>query len=761
EVFGTLAWGGKLVLVENALELAGLAEPVAYASMVPTAAAELLRSGGIPAGVRTLNLGGEPLPSALAQGLYALGTVDKVGNLYGPTEDTTYSTYSLVPRGAERVLVGRPVANTRALVLDGHLQPVPAGVVGELYLAGDGLARGYAARPELTAERFLPNPFGAPGSRMYRVMDRVRWLREGELEYFGRTDHQVKVRGFRIEPGEIEAALRKHPGVQDAVVTVREDAPGERRLVAYVAPAAGAHGEPAAAELREHLRESLPEYMVPAAFVTLPALPLTPNGKLDRRALPRPENGSGEVYVAPRTATEEVLAGIWAEVLGIGRVGVEEGFFELGGHSLLATRVVSRVREALGVEVPLRTLFEAPTVAALAGRIEVLRSESTSPAPPLVGVPREGPLPLSFAQQRLWVVDQLQPGSAAYNMPSALRLRGALDVGALRASLDELVRRHETLRTTFAESGGVPVQVVHPPARVPLPALDLEALPGPTRDPEAMRLAGAEASRPFDLARGPLLRGTLIRLAGDDHVLCFNLHHIVSDGWSMQVLVREVSALYAAFSRGEAPRLPELPVQYADFAVWQRAWLSGETLEAQIGYWREHLAGAPPLLEVSTDRPRTFGQSPRAESHAFALPAQLSHGLRERSRREGTTLFMTVLAGWQALLGRYAGQEDVVVGSPIAGRNRRETEGLIGFFVNMLALRADLSADPSWAELLRRVRKATLGAYDHQELPFERLVEELNVERSLTHTPLFQAIFALNQAGGDGDRLELGELALE
>ncbi|HEX2189683.1 MAG TPA: amino acid adenylation domain-containing protein, partial [Longimicrobiaceae bacterium] len=468
EVFGTLAWGGKLVLAENALALAELAEPVVHASMVPTAAAELLRMGGIPESVRTLNLGGEPLPNDLAQALYALGTVEKVGNLYGPTEDTTYSTYSLVPRGGERVLVGRPVAGTRALVLDAELRPVPAGVVGELYLAGDGLSRGYAGRPELTAERYLPDPFGAPGSRMYRVMDRVRWLATGELEYFGRTDFQVKVRGFRIELGEIETALHARPGVRSAVAVVREDAPGDRRLVAYVVAEEGVPG-PGAAELRSLLRERLPEYMVPSAVVMLDALPLTGSGKVDRRALPAPEGAAGDgEFAAPRTAAEELLARIFAEVLGVERVGVDDGFFELGGHSLLATRVVSRLREVFGVEVPLRELFEFSTVATLAVRIEELRGAGAGVAPPIGRAPRDEPLPLSFAQQRLWLVDRLEPGGSAYNVPSALRLRGELDTAALRASLDALVERHETLRTTFAEQGGVPVQVVHAPAPLAL-----------------------------------------------------------------------------------------------------------------------------------------------------------------------------------------------------------------------------------------------------------------------------------------------------
>ncbi|HEX2187734.1 MAG TPA: amino acid adenylation domain-containing protein [Longimicrobiaceae bacterium] len=400
-------------------------------------------------------------------------------------------------------------------------------------------------------------------------------------------------------------------------------------------------------------------------------------------------------------------------------------------------------------------------MAGLAPRIEALRLDGASLAPPIERVPRDGPLPVSFAQQRLWLVDRIDPNSSAYNMPFALRVRGALDVGALRRSLDALVARHESLRTTFAERENRPVQVIHAPAPVALPVEDLGSLPADERVAEAERRAQAEALRPFDLAAGPLLRATLLRLAEDDHVLCINMHHIVSDGWSMQVLIREVATLYSAFVRGEEPRLPELPVQYADYAVWQREWLSGEVLDAQIGWWKERLAGAPPLLEIPTDRPRAVGQSPMAASHSFRVAPELSQGLRELSRRGGGTLFMTLLAGWQALLGRYAGQEDVVVGSPIAGRNRRETEGLIGFFVNMLALRADLSGDPTWTELLRRVREQTLGAYDHQELPFERLVEALGVERSLTHAPVFQTNFTLNQGGRGGERPQTGELALE
>ena len=713
-----------------------------------------------PPGLVAVLLGGEAIPEELVRRTRARFAEVALWNHYGPTEATVNTTVARV-EVAEGVRLGRPIANVRVYVVDRAGQPVPVGMPGELYVGGAGVTRGYLGQPELTAERYVPDGFGSEsGARLYRSGDRVRWVGSGELEYLGRLDAQVKVRGYRIEPGEIEAALRGCAGVREAAVLLREDVAGQARLVAYVAGEAGA--ELRERELREHLSQRLPEYMVPAAYVVVEALPVTANGKVDRRALPAPERVWEGTEAGPRTAAEEVLAGIWAEVLGREGVGVEESFFELGGHSLLATQVVSRARRAFGVELPLRALFEAPTVAGLAGRIEALRSEGAAVAPPIVPVPREGgPLPVSFAQQRLWVVDRLEPGSAAYNMAYALRLRGALDASALRASLAGLVGRHETLRTTLAEHEGVPVQVIHPPAPVPLPVLELRGLPAAAREREAERLAGAEGLRPFDLSRGPLLRAQLIRLGEQDHVLCFTLHHVVSDGWSRDVLVREVSALYGAFRQGESPVLPELPVQYADFALWQRAWLSGDVLEAHLGYWKEKLGGAPPLLEIPTDRPRAPGRSPLAASHAFALSPELSEGLRALSRREGTTLFMTLLAAWQALLGRWAGQEEVVVGTPIAGRTRQETEGLIGFFVNMLALRAELGGDPTWRELLGRVREAALGAYDHQELPFERLVEELGVERSLTHSPLFQSTFALDPSAAQDERLELGGLALE
>ncbi|HEX7242821.1 MAG TPA: amino acid adenylation domain-containing protein, partial [Longimicrobiaceae bacterium] len=753
ELFLPLSRGGRVIVVENALAVADspAAGEVRLINTVPSAIAALLKSGRIPAGVTTVNLAGEPLKAELVDALYARGGIERVYDLYGPSEDTTYSTYTLREAGGAAT-IGSAISNTQAYVADRGLQAVPVGVPGELYLGGSGLARGYLGRADLTGERFVPDPFGGKaGGRLYRTGDRARWRTDGRLEYLGRLDAQVKVRGFRIELGEVEAALRRAPGVAECVVVAREDEPGERRLVAYVV--GGAEAE----ELRVHLRRSLPEYMVPGAFVGLERLPLTPNGKLDRKALPAPEyGGAGEAYVAPRTEVEEVLAGIWAEVLGAERVGVGENFFDLGGHSLLATRVVARAQAALGTEIPLRALFEAPTVAGLAGRVEAaLREGAGVQAPPIVPVPRDGsPLPLSFAQARLWFIDRLEPGSAAYNMAFPLRLRGALDARALAGALTGLARRHESLRTVFAAEDGEPVQVVLPAAPVPLPLVDLGALPKGAREAEARRLAAEDAARPFDLARGPLLRTTLVRAGEGEHALLVCLHHVVSDGWSMGVFFRELSALYAG------SRLPELPVQYADYADWQRAWLSDDVLRAQLGYWRERLAGMPPLLELPTDRPRPAVAGDRGGVVGLALSPGATQALRALARREGATLFTVLLAGFQALLSRYTGSADVPVGTAVAGRDRLETEGLIGFFVNTLVIRAELAAGTTGRALVAQARERVLEAHAHQDLPFERLVEELRVERTRAHAPLFQAMFTFDAAGG-GEGARLGGVEVE
>ncbi|HEX4963096.1 MAG TPA: amino acid adenylation domain-containing protein [Thermoanaerobaculia bacterium] len=691
--------------------------------------------------VRNLLFGGEACDPRWVREALEKGAPERLLHLYGPTESTTYATWQhvvTVPEGAASVPIGRPVANTTAYVLDRWLQAAALGARGELYLGGDGLAIGYLHRPELTADRFVPNPFphsaAEAGSRLYRTGDLVRRSPDGSLDFLGRADQQVKIRGFRIEPGEVEAALAAHPAVAEAVVVVREAVPGDRRLVAYAAGEAA----PAPRELRAFLAARLPEHMVPSVIVTLPSLPLTPNGKVDRRALPEPEmERSGEEWGAPRSPEEELLAGIWEEVLGIERVGIFDNFFELGGHSLLATQLVSRVREALGATLPLRALFESPTVAGLA---EVLRLSGREEeiVPPVTRVPRDGLLPLSAAQERLWFLEQLEPGRSTYVMPSSLRLAGDLDAGVLRRALGEVVQRHETLRTTFHTTAGRPYQEIRPRLELLLPVVDLRELPAAGREAEAERLAVVTAHQPFDLVRGPLLRVSLLRLAAAEHVLLLQVHHVIADAWSLSVLFSELVALYEAFSRGEPSPLPELPVQYADFAAWQRGPAGQGLFDHQIDYWRRRLAGAPTVMELPTDRPRPLVRTFRGEGCSLALPPALTADLKALSRRSGATLFMTLLAGFDVLLSRLSGQEEVLVGSPIAGRNRSEVEGLIGCFLNTVVLRADLAGAPPFLDLLARVRETTLEAYAHQDLPFERLLEEMRPERDLSRTPLFQ-----------------------
>ncbi|HEX8320035.1 amino acid adenylation domain-containing protein, partial [Longimicrobium sp.] len=735
EVFDALLAGATLVMAPREALLPGaeLLETlrrgrVTVATLPPSVLA-ILPPDDLPE-LRTVVSAGEAVDAATVE-RWSVGRA--FVNAYGPTETTVCAASAACEADGRAPAIGRPLENVRVYALDAAGRPAPVGVPGELYVGGVGVARGYLGRPGLTAEKFVPDPFGGEaGARLYRTGDRVRWREESAevdpvpdsrtdarthsrtavLEFLGRVDEQVKVRGFRIEPGEIEAALSAHAEVRGARVIVREDQPGEKRLVAYVV------GRVEAAGLRAHLRESLPEYMVPAAFVVLEQLPLTPNGKLDVRALPAPELAPEEDrYLASRTPVEEVLAGIWAEVLRLERVGVEESFFELGGHSLLATRVVSRIREVFGVEVPLRVLFEGPTVAELGVRVEEMRRAELPVLPPVMPVERTAALPLSFAQERLWFIDRLEPGSAVYNMPMASRLEGTLDEAALERALGEIVRRHEALRTVFGEVDGSPVQVVAPFGGFVVPVEDLSGLGQADLEAAVMQRAGEEARRPFDLAAGPLFRAALLRLGAEDHVLLLGMHHIVSDGWSLGVLFRELSALYTAYREGRGSPLPELAVQYADYAVWQREQLAGEVLDRQLAYWKERLAGAPELLELPTDHPRPAVQTHRGAMVPVELSLELLERLQALGRSEGATLYMVALAAFQVLLGKYAGSEDVVVGSPIAGRGRNEVEGLIGFFVNTLVLRTDLSGDPSFREVLRRVREVTLGAYEHQEVP--------------------------------------------
>ncbi len=697
--------------------------------------------------LRRVICSGEALAHETQQKFFAVLPSTELHNLYGPTEAAVDVTaWKCDPEYPSNLVpIGKPIWNTAIYILDANLQPVPTGVPGELYIGGIGLARGYVNRPDLTAERFIPDPFGTgAGERLYKTGDQCRFLKNGEIEYLGRLDFQVKLRGFRIELGEIEAQLRQQPNVADCVVTVREDS-GERRLVAYIVMR---DGTSAPADLRDQLARKLPDYMVPAAFVYLGELPLTTSGKVDRKALPAPElSAHSGGWIAPRNPVEEILAGLWAEVLGLERVSVEDDFFDLGGHSLLAAKLVARIRTAFRIELPLRDIFESPTIARLGSRVESLKrtQSGATPLPAIVKTARTGVrLPLSFAQQRLWFLDQLDPGRPHYNIPKLMRFRGALNVEALERSIDEIVRRHEILRTTYVSVDGVPGQVIAEQLRIPLRLVDLSA--SPVAETEGMGMANEDAARSFDLAAGPLLRAALIRIGAEDHLFLITMHHIVTERWSQGILWGELSSLYSTFVAGGQSNLAELSIQYADYAAWQRNWLQGETLEAEVGYWRKQLAAAPPLLELPTDRPRPAYPSRQGDTVSSSIDCGLLQRIEALSRKHGATTFMTLVAAFQSLLSRYTGQQDIVVGTTIAGRPAAELEPLIGFFVNTLALRTDLSGNPAFSEIVERVRSMALDAYAHQNVPFEKLVEELEPNRSLSHNPIIQVMIVHDQA---------------
>ncbi|WP_433234976.1 amino acid adenylation domain-containing protein [Actinomadura nitritigenes] len=700
------------------------------------------------ANLRLVVTSGEALPGALADRFHErLGKTGRhLRNLYGPTEASIDVTASLdVPSGGGTPPIGAPVANTVVLVLDRHLRPVPPGIPGELFLGGPQLARGYQNRSALTAERFVPDPAAADGSRLYRTGDLVRWRSDGQLDYLGRTDHQVKVRGQRIELGEIEHVLTAHPGVGAAVAAAHEatsDEPGGTRLVVYLVPA-DSRRAPGSGELRSFLGTRLPASMIPDAFVQLDAVPLTASGKVDRSALPAPSGDRPALtagYEPPVTPTEAVLTEIWQDVLHVHRVGRRDDFFELGGHSLLATRITARIKAVLNVDLPVAAVFDAPTVAALAGRTDAAtRGEALLPIP---RADRGGTLPLSFAQQRLWFLNQLEPESPEYNFPTALHLTGALDLAALRRGLDEIVRRHEVLRTTITTTpGGVPVQSVSASPLVELAFSDLSNLAPDDARAEAQRRIDSAAAVPFDLSAGGPVRAELVRLSEREHVLGLTFHHIASDEWSAGIFARELSVLYEAFREGRPSPLEPLPIQYGDYAAWQRARLSDDVLEAQLAYWREKLADVPPL-SLPTDRPYPPLRDPAGDVRPFTIPAVVTQRLRDIGRLSGASMFMTLLAAFQALLARYCDQDDIVVGTPVAGRAHPDAERLIGFFVNTLVLRADASGDPAFTEFLARVRATALEAYAHQDLPFEHLVEALAPGRDRTRHPIFQVMFS-------------------
>jgi amino acid adenylation domain-containing protein len=776
-IFPALCYGGCLDVVEasRVLDASKLEEhfsrhPIDYLKIVPSHMRALLNSnvgsGFLPR--RWLVLGGESSSWDLIQQVKGRGAGCQVLNHYGPTETTvgvlTYDTTQNDggPQVGGMVPIGRPLSNGKVYVLDSELNPVGVGVSGEIYIAGAGVARGYLKREDLTAEKFLPNPYSTePGGRMYRTGDLGRYLENGNVEFLGRRDHQVKIRGFRIELGEIEARLAEHPEVREAVVLAREDEPGDKRLVAYYTASGIDEAEAAsvgAERLRAHLSAVLPDYMVPAAYVRMERLPLMPNGKLDRKALPMPEQEAyaARRYEAPVGEIETKLAEVWAEVLHLEKVGRHDNFFDLGGHSLLAVRVVSRLQRVLSVEVAIRDLFAHAELADLARHLQGAAHAELSRIMP---AKRSGRLPLSFAQQRLWFLAQMEGASAAYHIPFGLHLKGDLNRTALRRALDRIVVRHEVLRTTFALRDGEPVQEIGAVEASSFRLLEYDLRGHNDVEAELAALRELEAEASFDLEAGPLIRGRLIRLAEDEHVLLITMHHIVSDGWSTGVLVRELKAFYGAFLGRGADPLPELEIQYADYAVWQRQWIEGEILQQQAAYWKTTLAGAPALLELLTDHPRPVQQSYAGAMLPVVLEEKLTSGLKGLSRRQGTTLYMTLLAGWAILLARLSGQQDVVIGSPVANRGRTEIENLIGFFVNTLALRLDLSGSPSVSELLEQTKAQSLAAQRHQDIPFEQVVDLLQPVRSLTHSPLFQVMFAWQNA--TESPLELPDLELQ
>ena len=758
EIWAALLGGGRLVVVPESVAGAPddfhallVREQVNVLTQTPSAVQALSPEG---LGSVALLLGGEACPAEVVE-RWAPGRV--VINAYGPTEATVYASMSApLTAGSGVAPIGAPVSTAALFVLDEWLQPVPPGVLGELYVAGRGVGVGYVGRPDLTASRFVACPFGAPGIRMYRTGDLVRWGADGQLQYVGRADEQVKIRGYRIEPGEVQAALAGLDGVEQAAVIAREDRPGDKRLVGYIT------GTADPATTRAALAEALPPYMVPAAVMMLDALPLTVSGKLDARALPAPEYQDAGRYRAPANAVEEILSGIYAQVLGVDRVGVDESFFDLGGDSLSAMRLVAAVNASLGAGLAVRAVFEAPTVAQLAPRI----GAGGSALQPLVAARRPAVVPLSFAQSRLWFLDQLQGPSRVYNMATALRISGALDVDALGAALADVVTRHESLRTRFPAVEGIPRQQV-----VSAEQADFGWDVVDARDWAASRLAdaiGVAARYSFDLATEIPLRARLFRVAEDEHMLVAVVHHIAADGWSITPLVRDLGVAYVSRCARQAPQWAELPLQYVDYTLWQRAQFGDfdnidSPIGTQLAYWQDALAAMPEHLQLPTDRPYPPVADQRGATVAVDWPAELQRRVREVAAEHNATSFMLLQAALAVLLSRLSASSDVAVGFPIAGRRDPALDELVGFFVNTLVLRINLAGNPSVAELLAQVRRRSLAAYEHQDVPFEVLVERLNPTRSLAHHPLIQVALAWqNLPGHDNNdpvaRLALGDL---
>ena len=765
ELWGALLYGGRVVMV-SAIEMRSPerlydlleAHGVTMLSQTPAAFRGLVETDerrGRPLRVRAVVFGGDMLAPSMLRPWSHRHPEMRLVNMYGITEITVHGTVRALT-AADLAGTASPIGvrlpDLQTYVLDRAMQPVPIGVSGELYIAGAGLARGYLNKPDLTAERFVPNPFDDAGGRLYRSGDSVRYRADGELEFLGRIDAQVKVRGFRVEPAEIEAVLEAHDEIRRAVVVAHGEDVRERRLVAYVVPDEGTRLD--AGALAAHLRGRLPEHLVPSAFMMLPDLPLTPNGKVDRKALPAPyETAASALTEPPRGPLEATVADLFAEVLNHRRVGIHDSFFEHGGHSLTAVQVIARVRAVFGVEIPVRALFESPDVAGLAAAIaeaRLARAETSDEGAndaheePSVAVrpsSDRGPQPLSFGQERLWFIERMNPGSGAYHISYAVRLRGELDVSALQAALTALVSRHEVLRTCVMDEGGTPLAYVNPPADMRLPVDDLRALEDSTRDEALRRQLAEEAAREYDLVHGHVLRARLWRHGESEWIAFLGLHHLVADGWSLDILIRELRACYDAQVHGRAPALAPLPIQYGDYARWQREWLRRPVMDTLVAYWRRALDGAPLVLDLCPDRRRPPQQPFEGALEPVSLSSELTQRIRALARREGATTFMTLLAAFQLLLARYADVNDVLVGTPVANRTRVEIEGSIGFFVNTLVLRGELHGDPTFAELLARVKSRTLDAFEHQELPFEQLVDALDVPRDPSRSAVCQVHF--------------------
>ncbi|MGZ4163771.1 MAG: amino acid adenylation domain-containing protein, partial [Tumebacillaceae bacterium] len=782
EVFGMLMSGGCTVIPGEA----ELKDPVRWAELanrhgvtIWNSAPQLLeflvshleRQTSVPRPpIRLVLLGGDWVPVPLPDRLKALCPQARVIVMGGATEASIHSIIFEVEETDPEwtsIPYGVPMTNQTAYILDANLQVVPVGVAGELHLGGTGLTREYLRRPQLTAEKFIENPIpDGRSTRLYKTGDLAKYRPDGNIELLGRIDLQVKIRGLRIEVGEIEMTLKQRDDIQDAVVVALADKGAEKRLVAYIVPR-HADALPSGVELRAYLAARLPNYMVPALFVHLEKLPLSPNGKVDRRSLPAPTANDilhDAAYTAPSNALEEMLVDIYADVLGVELVGIHDDFFALGGHSLLATQVLSRIREAFGSELTLRNLFDAPTVGALAPLVEMNReqgSRSETQLDTILPIPLEqrSQMPMSSAQQRLWFLSRYLPNHAAYNVPVLLTLDGQLDVKVLEQSLNELIRRHEVLRTTYVEVNGEAMQVVTPVHHLDVATVDLAHVPSEMRRDAAIDLFVEAGSKQFDLSREMPIRAMLAQVQEAEHLLLLNIHHIAFDGWSMGVFVRELATIYTAELQNEESPLAPLPIQYGDFAAWQQESLRGEALDKQLSYWKQKLSGELPLLQLPTDRPRPAQPSFAGARQQMTLSKRLTDDLKALSRTRGVTLYMTLLAAFQTLLYRYTGQEDVIVGTPVAGRNRADLEGLIGFFVNTLVMRTDLSGSLTFAQLLHRVRDVALDSFAHQDVPFEKVVSEVLPDRDLNVSPLFQTMFVLQN--NEESTWELPALSLQ